>query len=98
MWVIWHTLVTHSYRQCVTMSRMRRIQVVMDPVLDDRVEQEAALRGTSKSAIIRECVARQLPDEPRDNGLLALLALVDHDAEPVDDIDEFLYGRFEADE
>jgi len=76
------------------MPRMRRIQVVIDPELDDRLEREAAARGISKSALIRECVARELPEEPLDNGLLALLELSKLTAhvEPVDDIDEFLYG------
>ena len=79
------------------MARMRRIQVVMDPVLDDRLEAEAAARGMSKSAVIRDCVERGLPSEPSDNGLLALLALSSEfaDIESVD-IDTELYGPFEA--
>ena len=76
------------------MARMRRIQVVIDPELDDRLAEEAAARHTSKSALIRELVERGLPAEPVDNGLLALLELSKEfpDVEPVDDIDEFLYG------
>ena len=54
------------------MARMRRIQVVIDPELDDRLEREAAARGTSKSALIRECVERELPAEKFDNGLWRL--------------------------
>ena len=81
------------------MARMRRIQVVIDPELDDRLEREAARRGMSKSALARECVARYLGGEPGDNGLLALLELskLNADVEPVDDIDEFLSGPLEAD-
>ena len=80
------------------MARMRRIQVVIDPELDDRLEQEAAARGLSKSALVRECVERGLPSEPFDNGLVALLELSkqNQDVEPYEDIDEFLYGPLEA--
>ena len=76
---------------------MRRINIVIDPELDDRLEREAAARGTSKSALVRECVERGLPEEPLDNGLLALLELSKDfaDVEPVD-IDTELYGSIEA--
>ena len=73
---------------------MRRIQLVMDPDLDDRLEREAAERGISKSALVRDCLRRELSAEPFDNGLLALLELSKQaaDIEPVEDIDEYLYG------
>lgn len=77
------------------MARMRRINVVIDAALDDRLEREAAVRGTSKSALVRECVARGLPGEQFDNGLSALAAeLVPllEDVEPVDDVDAYLYA------
>jgi hypothetical protein len=48
----------------------------------------------SKSALIRECVEHQLP-EPYDNGLWAIgqeLSKLFADVEPVEDIDEYLYG------
>ena len=79
------------------MARMRRIQVVIDPELDDRLEREAAARGTSKSALVRECVEREL-SEPYDNGLWTLgqdLSGLFADVEPVD-IDTELYGPLEA--
>ncbi len=80
------------------MPRMRRIQVVIDPELDDRLEREASARHMSKSALVRECVERGLPAEPYDNGLLALLELSKEfaDVEPAD-IDTVLYGPLEAD-
>jgi predicted DNA-binding protein len=80
------------------MARMRRIQIVMDPELDDRLEREANARGLSKSALVRECVERGLPSEPYDNGLLAISALAElfADVEPAD-IDTELYGPLEAD-
>ena len=75
------------------MARMRRIQVVIDPELDDRLEREAAARGMSKSALVRECVQRGLVSEP-ENGLrwIGELSREFADVEPVDDIDEYLYG------
>jgi hypothetical protein len=71
----------------------------MDPELDDRLEQEAAGRGISKSALIRECVERGLPSEPYDNGLRRLgeeLSPLFADVEATD-IDTELYGPLEAD-
>jgi hypothetical protein len=77
---------------------MRRIQIVIDSPLDERLRTEAELRGISKSALVRECVERGLPGEPFDNGLLALLELSEEfaDVEPVD-IDTELYGPLVAD-
>jgi Ribbon-helix-helix protein, copG family len=78
------------------MARMRRIQVVIDPELDDRLGQEAASRGKSKSALIRECVERELSTTAFDNGLRRLPVFLD--AEPVEDIDAELYGPIESEE
>jgi len=81
------------------MARMRRIQVVIDPELDDRLEREAAARGMSKSALVRTCVERSLEEEPYDNGLWRLaeeLAPLFAHVEPAD-IDTELYGPIEAD-
>lgn len=71
------------------MARMRRIQVVIDPKLDDRLERESTARGLSKSALVRVAVEREL-SEPFDNGLWRLPVF--DDVEPVENIDEFLYG------
>jgi Ribbon-helix-helix protein, copG family len=81
------------------MSRMRRIQVVIDPGLDDHLEREAAARGMSKSALVRECVERGLRAEPFDNGLVGIveeLAPLFADVEPIEDLDTELYGPLEA--
>ncbi len=56
------------------MAKMRRIQILLEPDLDDRLEHEAAARGVSKSALVRDCVAGQLT-RPRNNGLLALTGI-----------------------
>jgi hypothetical protein len=73
---------------------MRRIQVVIDPELDDRLEQEAAARGVSKSALVRGAVERELSGLS-DNGLWRLPTF--DDVEPVENIDELLYGTLQTD-
>lgn len=80
------------------MARMRRIQVVIDPELDDRLGREAAERGMSKSALVREYVDRGLPAEPFDNGLAKVgeeLRPLFADVEPAD-IDTVVYGPLES--
>jgi ribbon-helix-helix CopG family protein len=72
------------------MARMRRIQVVIDAELDDRLGREASARGMSKSALIRSSVERELSG-PFDNGLWKLAGMFP-DAEPIENIDEVLYG------
>lgn len=81
------------------MAKMRRINIVIDAELDDRIEREAAARNTSKSAVVRECVEQGLPAEPFDNGLAAIGALsyLFADVEPTD-LDTELYGPLEADD
>ena len=73
--------------------------MVINRELDDRLEREAAARGVSKSALVREALERELHVEPFDNGLWTLgleLAPLFADVEPVD-IDTELYGPLEAD-
>lgn len=71
---------------------MRRIQIHLDESLDDAAATEAARRGLSKAALIRECLAAGLTrngpgaTDPWD----AMIGWLDD--EPVDDIDEAIYG------
>jgi Ribbon-helix-helix protein, copG family len=76
------------------MARMRRIQVVIDPELDDRLGREAATLGMSKSSLIRQYVRHHL-DQGFDNRLWSLPTF--DDVEPVENIDEFLYGTLQTD-
>ena len=72
-------------------SIMRRIQIYIDEAVDEALQAEAARTGTSKAALIRECVAARfnarIPLE--DDAMTELVGSVD--AEPAD-IDEVVYG------
>ena len=71
---------------------MRRIQIHIDAELDEAAEREAARRGISKAALIRESLAERLTVDgtPARDPWSAMCGWLDDD--PVDDIDEFLYG------
>lgn len=73
------------------MARMRRIQVLLEPALDDRLEREASARGMSKSALVRGCVERELGSEPYNNGLTSLTGLFEGGPEDSASIDEVVY-------
>ncbi len=73
------------------MRNMRRIQIHIDEKLDDAAAAEAARRGISKAALIRASLAREVaPAAPDDDPWGALIGWRDDD--PVDDIDEVVYG------
>ena len=73
------------------MARMRRIQILLEPELDDRLKQEAATRGLSKSALVRRCVEHELATEPLDNGLTSLTGLCEGRPDDSASIDEVVY-------
>ena len=72
---------------------MRRIQICLEEELDEALQSESARSGKSRAALIRECVRERFrPARGRiEDPLNALVGSVD--AEPVDDIDEVIYGR-----
>lgn len=74
------------------MARMRRIQVLLEPELGDRLEREAEERGISKSALVREYVGVELSRPIVGNGLLALAGMGEG-GEPDDSVnhDEIIY-------
>ena len=72
---------------------MRRAQFYIDDDLYEALTAEAARRGTSRSAIARDAVRQFLPryfdrePDPLDELVGSLV-----DVDPVDDIDEVIYG------
>jgi ribbon-helix-helix CopG family protein len=72
---------------------MKRLQIMIEEELDEALGREARKEGTSKAALIRRYVAEVLKPLPplHDDPLWHFVGSAS-DAEPVDDIDEFLYG------
>jgi hypothetical protein len=72
---------------------MRRIQLYIQASLDDTLEAEAAKRGVSKASLIRDAVAKEyVPGRPNTGDpWMDMLGWIE--GEPVDDIDEVVYGR-----
>ncbi len=69
---------------------VRRINIYIDDELDQRTQSEARRRGISKAALIRQCLLGELGASGDRDPLDDLVGI--SDAEPVDDIDAFLYG------
>jgi Ribbon-helix-helix protein, copG family len=81
------------------MRGVKRLQIMIEEELDDALARQAAEEGVSKAALIRRYVGERLQPLPADDeDPLRLLIGLAGDAEPVDDIDEFLYGPIESDE
>ena len=77
------------------MSGVKRLQIMIEEELDDLLAIEALNQRTSKAALIRQYVRERLrpkPLPPLEQDPLWELVGIAGDAEPVDDIDEFLYG------
>jgi plasmid stability protein len=70
---------------------VKRLQILIDEDLDEALQLEAARLGRSKASLIRDWVRERLGGGKRRDPLDALVG--DLDAEPVDDIDEVIYGR-----
>ena len=66
---------------------MRRIQISIEPELDEALAAEAARRKTSKAAVIRELVRDRL-GEPED----PMAKLVGDIDDKAGDIDRVIYG------
>jgi hypothetical protein len=71
---------------------VKRLQIMIEEDLDAALAHQAAEERTSKAALIRRYVRERLQPLPpiQEDPLWELVGSVD--AEPVNDIDEFLYG------
>lgn len=71
---------------------MKRLQIMIEEEIDEALEHQARREGTSKAALIRRYVAEQVKPLPplEKDPLWQLVGSVA--AEPVEDIDEYLYG------
>ncbi|TMB88486.1 MAG: CopG family transcriptional regulator [Chloroflexi bacterium] len=83
-----------TYSNVVLYSRsVRRVQIYIDEPLDDALELEAQRRGTSKAALIRLAVADRFPRVPEvDEDPWEVLDGMFDGGEPIDDIDQVIYG------
>ena len=74
---------------------MKRVQIHLEEELDRSAAAEAARRGISKAALIRLTLARELAASPlRPTGQAGWADMTGWlDVEPVDDIDEVVYGE-----
>jgi hypothetical protein len=72
---------------------MKRIQIHIEEALDNAAEAEAARRGQSKAALIREALANELSFEakPADDPWAAITGWLDDGA--VRDLDAVVYER-----
>jgi Ribbon-helix-helix protein, copG family len=72
---------------------VKRLQIMIEEELDAELGRQARREGVSKAALIRRYVRDRLRPLPpiREDPLWELVG-ADGDAEPVDDIDEYLYG------
>lgn len=69
---------------------LRRIQIHLDNLVDDRLAIEARRRGVSKAALIRQLIS-QASEHPAQDPVDAVIGA--GDGEPVGDIDAAVYGR-----
>jgi ribbon-helix-helix CopG family protein len=75
------------------MGGVKRLQIMIEEDLDAALGRQAAREKTSKAALIRRYVRERLqPLPPLEEDPLWELVGIAGDAEPVDDIDEYLYG------
>jgi hypothetical protein len=72
---------------------VKRFQITIEEDLDEALERQARAEHVSKAALIRRYVRERLtPLPPIEEDPIWELVGADPDAEPVDDIDEVIYG------
>jgi Ribbon-helix-helix protein, copG family len=78
---------------------VKRLQIMIEEELDAALARQAAEEGVSKAALIRRYVGERLRPLPpiNEDPLWELVGMAGDDVEPVDDIDEVIYGGHERD-
>ena len=75
------------------MSRVKRLQIMIEEDVDAALGRRAREEGVSKAALIRRYVRLGVaPLPPLEEDPLWALVGADVDAEPAEDIDEVVYG------
>lgn len=71
---------------------MKRLQIMLDDDLYAELSRRAGVEGRSKAAIVRDSLRQTIPPLPplEEDPLWGMVGA--SDAEPVDDIDAYLYG------
>ena len=75
------------------MTRMKRLQISLEPELDDALGAEARKQGLSKAALIRRWIRDGVTQLPpiEDDPVWELVGIAGPDVEP-EEIDEIVYG------
>jgi plasmid stability protein len=72
---------------------MKRLQIMLDPDLYAELARRASAEGRSKASIVRDSLRQTLrPLPPLEEDPIWEMVGADPHAEPIDDIDEYLYG------
>jgi hypothetical protein len=71
---------------------VKRLQIMIEEELDEALAHQAAKEGVSKAALIRRYVRRHVKPLPsiQEDPIWGMVGA--YDAEPVDDIDDYLHG------
>jgi hypothetical protein len=73
---------------------MKRLQISIEPELDEAVERRAEEQGLSKAEVIRRCVREEIQPLPsiEDDPLFKLFGTASSDPDDNRTIDEVVYG------
>jgi Ribbon-helix-helix protein, copG family len=71
---------------------MKRLQIYIDEDLDAALAVESRRAGTSKAALIRECVARQYRDRLASDPLEAAVGFIEGSPGDSRAVDDVVYG------
>jgi Ribbon-helix-helix protein, copG family len=81
------------------MTRMKRLQISIEPDLDEAVERRAEEEGLSKAEVIRRCVREEIQPLPpiEEDPFFKLVGSVSSDPDDNRTIDEVVYGLVDRD-